>query len=86
VGETEHGAFQPATIKNISASGIRLLLKERYAEGTLLVVELTGKRGRFRRLLTVQVVQAAEQADGICALGCAFGNPLEGHELLMLVL
>jgi hypothetical protein len=86
VSEAEHQAFQLASIKNISTSGIRVALKRRYEVGTPLIAELMSKNGHLQRLLTVRVVHLAEQVDGSYVLGCAFLSPLEGHELLTLVL
>lgn len=83
---TENQPFRPALIHNISTRGIRLVLDQPYDVGTSLIVELSGTNNGLRRLLFVRVVRVTDQDDGHFAVGCAFTAPLEGHELLALVL
>ncbi len=79
-------AFQPAELQNVSTGGIKVLLPRCYDEGTILTVALTDQDGRSERAFLVRVVRVSDQADGRCALGCAFLTPPDGHELLTLVL
>src|SRR5438874_10345111 len=74
VGAAENTAFHPAAVKNISSTGIRLQVPNRYDVGTSLIVELSGKDGQFQRLLMVRVVNIAEQPGQGYIAGCAFGS------------
>jgi len=78
---------QPAVIHNISASGIKVTVKQPPELGASLVLILTNADGPFRqRIVTVRVMRIMQQADGSFALGCVFEAELTGHELLALAL
>jgi hypothetical protein len=85
VSATDDTESQPAQIDNISGGGMKMLVDRTYEVGTFLLVQLTGKNCPQRTVM-VRVVRVAAAADGKHALGCAFLTPLEGHELLALVL
>jgi len=83
---TDSGEFHPAELHNIATHGLRVVLKHRYDVGTPLVVELVGKNRLLERTLMVRVARVFDHGDGTYGLGCAFLTPLDGHELLTLVL
>lgn len=85
VSATDDTESQPAQIDNISGTGMKMLVERAYEVGTFLLVQLTGKNC-FQRTVMVRVVRVAAAAGGRHALGCAFLTPLDGHELLALVL
>jgi hypothetical protein len=77
---------EPAELHNVSTHGLHMVLKERHDVGTPLVVQITHKEGTLDRRVMVRVVRVHEGANGHFAMGCAFVTPLEGHEILALVM
>jgi len=78
---------QPATVHNLSASGIKVTVKQPPEVGASLVLVLTNEEGPFRqRIVSVRVTRVMQRADGSFELGCAFEAQLTGHELLALAL
>src|SRR5437588_3392199 len=65
VGET----FWPARVLDLSARGVRLLLRRRFEPGNLVLVELANGRCVFSCALVVRVVHVAPQPDGAYLLG-----------------
>jgi hypothetical protein len=83
----EETTSQPATVLNISSTGIKITVQHAVQVGTPLILTLSSKIGPFsERSVSVRVMRAAQQEDGSYALGCAFQSHLSGHELLALAL
>jgi PilZ domain-containing protein len=73
-----------AIVRDISCSGIGLLLPRRFERGTLLTIELTETTAGQTRLLLVRVVHATPQPEGNWLLGCALTNSLTEDEVQLL--
>jgi len=69
----------PARIVDISVGGIGLILKERFEEGTQLVVRL--QTTAITRPLPVKVVHLVEIAPEFYLLGGAFTTPFSANDL-----
>jgi hypothetical protein len=67
-------------VRNISCSGIALLLRRRFEPGTDLNIELETKAGWPRRL-SVRVIHATQDSNDRWIIGCAFATPLSREEL-----
>jgi hypothetical protein len=77
---------QPAELHDVSTHGLQMLVKHTYEVGTPLVVQIIGRDGMLDRRVMVRVVRIHQGANGKFAMGCVFLSPLEGHELLALVM
>jgi PilZ domain len=87
VHAVEETSSQPATVLNISSTGIKIAVQQPVQVGTPLILTLSSKIGPFsERTISVRVMRASQQEDGSYALGCAFQAQLTGHELLALAL
>jgi hypothetical protein len=75
---TTHGWL--GRFRDISRSGIALILSQRFAPGTLLIIELATKAGYVRRL-PARVAHATLDTNGPWVLGCAFAATLSQQEL-----
>ena len=67
-------------IRDISAGGMALVLRQRLEPGTVLIVELETKTGRPRRAL-VHVIHSTEEKPNRWITGCGFPAPLSEQEL-----
>ena len=77
-----------ATVQDISAGGLGLLLRHRFRRGTPLRIELRRADGTLLREVRVRVVYAAPaQVDGdfTWRVGCAFTTELSADELRSLI-
>ena len=79
-------SYQPAELKDISTTGVRLIAAQRHQPGSVLTLTLSRSDGRWQRTLMLRVVHDSTRSDGKHTLGCAFLTPLRGHELLSLTL
>lgn len=79
-------SYQPAELKDISTTGVRLIAAQRHQPGSVLTLTLSRSDGSWQRTLMLRVVHDSTQSDGKHTLGCAFLTPLRGHELLSLTL
>ncbi|HZY83896.1 MAG TPA: PilZ domain-containing protein [Gemmataceae bacterium] len=77
------GESWAATVRDISADGVGLLLRRRFEPGVLLAVELAV--GREARSLLARVVHATAHAGG-WLVGCRFLSPLDEDELRAILL
>ncbi len=77
--------FGPAKIRNISMSGIGLLLSRRVEPGALLTVTLSNTARNFTKTVMVRVVHATPQPGG-CVMGGTFNVPLTYQEMSTFVL
>jgi hypothetical protein len=81
VGET----FWPARVIDLSARGIRLLLRRRFEPGKLVLVELANGRRVFSCALVIRVVHVTPEPDGAYLLGGEFSRKLSQAELMALM-
>jgi hypothetical protein len=75
------GNHWPATICNVSATGVSLLLDPRLPQDCLLTVELRSPDGSFACTHLAWVVHAAPAAQGQILHGCRFTQELGEEEL-----
>jgi hypothetical protein len=68
-----------ATVQNISAAGMGVVLCFPFKPGSHLAVTL--HTSEVRRTLLVRVVHALDQADGTWFLGCEFVQQLQAEEI-----
>jgi hypothetical protein len=71
----------PATIRDISVSGIGLLLKRRFERGAGLTIELPENGSNTGYTVLAKVIHATAQNGGYWLLGCAFVSELSDEEL-----
>jgi hypothetical protein len=71
----------PARVRDISLTGICILVSRRFEPGTLLAVDLQNAAAELPSTLIGRVVRVNRQADGDWALGCVFATPLSEEEL-----
>lgn len=74
-----------ATVRDISCSGIGLVLPRRFEPGSLLAIELTEATEGRRRLLLGRVARAVPQPEGDWLIGCTMANPLTEDEVQLLL-
>ena len=67
-------------VRDISAGGMALILRQWLEPGTVLIVELETKAARPRRAL-VHVIHSTQEADGRWITGCGFPSPLSEEQL-----
>jgi hypothetical protein len=73
-----------AVVRDISCSGIGLLLPRRFEVGTLLAIELAEKVEGKKHLLIARVAHATQQPEGNWLIGAAFMSPLTEDEVQLL--
>jgi hypothetical protein len=76
---------RPAKVLNISASGVRLLVREPIEAGTLLSVALRSADGTGGKTMLSCVVHVSPQGEGEWGLGCNFITELSEADLLALL-
>jgi hypothetical protein len=77
-GDTQAGR---GFLRDISITGLGLLLSRQMEAGTVLVLQLPGLRSPRRRKQRAEVVHATGQASGNWLVGCRFLSPLSDEEL-----
>ena len=77
--------FWTARARDISASGIRLVLGHRFDPGTLLAVELLSANQGMAREFAARVLHATAQSGGGWTIGCQFADLLSEAELVALL-
>lgn len=82
--EAQTATAWPAKIRDVSATGVRLMMFRRFEPGTLLVLELQDTTGAARMFLAC-VVRVARQMRGRWSLGCALDVELDDKDLEALV-
>ena len=70
-----------ATVRDVSAGGIGLVLSRRFEPGTVLMADFADPGLRPGRRLFVRVVRVQALADGRWLLGCAFARNLGDEEV-----
>lgn len=74
-----------AKVRDISCTGVGLLLPRRFEPGALLTIELTEAAEGRRRLLLARVARAVPQSEGHWLIGCTLANPLTEDEVHLLL-
>jgi hypothetical protein len=69
-----------ATIRNVSATGVALVLADHLKPGAVLVIQLQSAHHRLSRPLPVRVMHAQPQPEG-WVHGCAFLRPVREDDL-----
>lgn len=77
----DHDMKWAATIRDISVSGIGLLLKRRFERGAGLTIELPENGGNSAYTVLAKVIHTTSQPGGYWLLGCAFVSELSDEEL-----
>jgi hypothetical protein len=81
-----HGNLQwVATVTNISATGVALLLRFRVKPGTVLVIKLQSGNLNLSRPIPVRVMQIQPQGEDTWLHGCAFVRKLREEDLQSLL-
>ncbi len=73
-----------ATVQDISAGGVGLLICYPFKPGTFLAVDLSAGHGGSRTVLA-RVVHVTDQSDGTWFVGCEFALPLNEEEVAVFV-
>jgi hypothetical protein len=76
----------PATLRDLSVSGIGLVLGRRFERGAGLVIEIPGSADTPADSLLARVVHTTGLPDGRWLLGCVFVSPLSDDELRRVIL
>jgi hypothetical protein len=77
--------FGPVKLKNVSLSGIGLLLSRNVEPNALLTVTLANPMKGFAKTVLVRVIHAQSHSAG-CTVGGNFETPLTYEELTALVM
>lgn len=73
-----------ATVRDLSATGIGLVLCYPFRAGAYLAVDLQGKQGGSRTMLA-RVVHVRDQADGTWHVGCEFVKRLTDSDVDIMI-
>ncbi len=74
-----------AIVRDVSASGIGLVLTRCFEPGTLLAIQMQTSQAGFSGILTAQVKHATPQPGGLWLLGCSLSRNLSEEEVLALM-
>lgn len=80
---TPSEVIEQATIRDISAGGIGLVLSTGVNPGAILEIEFRGDR--YPRSLLAYVAHASQRADRTWIVGCQFGHHLSAEEMRLLL-
>jgi len=81
----EEGKEHQASVLDISAGGVGLLMERRLAIGTFLSIVLPTRHEAGSHKFTVRVQKCEEGPLGKWRVGCAFAHPLSDSDLLLLL-
>lgn len=73
--------YVPQVIRDISRTGMGLVLKQVHEPGTPLAIELHSPNKNIKYTVFTRVVHATAQPDGTWLVGCAFARELSNDEL-----
>ena len=85
VANSQHGGLWPAKVRDISSSGVSLLMSRRFEVGTMLVIDLHTTSGDESVLLLGRVARVTERMRGDWIMGCVLSKQLGNNELMGLV-
>ena len=77
--------FWSATVRDLSTSGIGLVVNRRFESGTLLIVTLEDAERTARSSFLVRVMRVSQESKTTWLHGCAFPHQLSEAELLSLM-
>jgi PilZ domain len=69
------------TIRDVSTTGIALILTRPFEPGTLLFIDLSANPNPVLQRRPVRVVHAKSEEEGRWMVGCIFASPLSQKEL-----
>jgi len=75
----------PLVVRDVSISGIGVLLARRFEAGTELTIELADEPSAVPSKFAIRVVRVHPESAGLWILGCEFVNPLVDSELSALL-
>jgi hypothetical protein len=76
----------PVRVKDLSQTGVGLIMTARVAPGAFLAVKIQGRRQKTPQVIRARVIHATYQQDARAYLiGCYFVEPLRKEELALLV-
>jgi hypothetical protein len=78
-------ASHPASIRDLSATGVGLVVKQALKPGMVLVITLQRRDNRVSRPLPVRVMHATCQKDGDWVVGCRFVRALSNQDMAALL-
>jgi hypothetical protein len=82
VASPPSGGIYPAWVRDISTSGVALLMEREFPDGTVLTIELENAQQGLVRVLRARVVHTLEvPPDERWLHGCAFEEPLTDEDL-----
>ena len=79
------GGPSPVRVRNISATGISLVVPQAYDPGTTMPVELKSVSRNVSRTVEIAVVYCIDHPSGEAILGGAFTAPLSEEDLRIFV-
>jgi hypothetical protein len=74
-----------ATVTNISATGVALVLRHRVKPGTVLVIKFQSGNLNLSRPIPVRVMHVQPQSEGTWLHGCAFVRKVREEDLRSLL-
>jgi hypothetical protein len=74
-----------ATVTNISATGVALMLRHRVKSGTVLVIKFQSGNLNLSRPIPVRVMHVQPQGEGTWLHGCAFVRKVREEDLQSLL-
>lgn len=81
-----HGdAAWPATIRDVSPAGVRLLLRRRFEPGTGLAITMPAKGQDAPSIALARVIHVESEQTGSWSIGCKFVSELSDEELARLI-
>jgi len=83
--ETEADIPWPATVLDLSCTGVSLILSRRLERGTMIVVDLEGPEGAPIKSLQARVVRLQSKGYGQFQVGCQLLEPLTPEEVRVLI-
>ncbi len=75
----------PLVVRDVSVSGIGVLLARRFEQGTELTIELADEPSAVPSKFAIRVVRVRPETAGLWVHGCEFVNPLVDSELTALL-
>ena len=79
------GTVSPVSIRDLSTTGIGLVLHTPFETGTSLTIELINPSKKFSRKIPVRVVHACAQPGGCWLVGFQFNDQVSSEELQALL-
>jgi len=72
--------------QDVSITGVNLLLRRPFDEGTILITELQSAGGSLDRCVVARVIHVIETAPGVWELGCVFDRTVDDDAVQELIL